>query len=129
MSFFFVFHVEELSDLVVNNASYTSYSFMISDFFFISYKSNKRNSSVLYEFTDKWPGLLWKHLALKRLSADFCHYMIATFVYMTLWGAYQINMSNVTPLCFAKIVIFWMSNERGEGQAYLPDLWHIDFSD
>ena len=49
---------------------------MISEFFFISCKSNKRNSSVLYEFTDKWPGLLWKHLALKRLSADFCHYKL-----------------------------------------------------
>ena len=55
--------------------------------------------------------------------------MIATFVYMTLLGTYQINMSNATPLCFAKIVLFWMCNERGEGQAYLPDLLHIDFSD
>ena len=41
---------------------------------------------------------------------------------MTLWRTYQINMSNATPLCFAKIGIFWMSNERREGQAYLPDL-------
>ena len=55
--------------------------------------------------------------------------MIATFVHMKLWGTYQIDMSNATPLCFAKIVIFWMSSERGEGQAYLPDLLHIDFSD
>ena len=38
-------------------------------------------------------------------------------------------MSNATPLCLAKIGIFWMSNESGEGQAYLPDLLHIDFSD
>ena len=94
---------------------------------FISYKSNKRNSSVLYESTDKWPGLLWKHLALKRLSADFCDDCYIC-IHVAV-GTYQINMSNATQLCFAKIGIFWRSNEGGKGQAYLPDLLHIEFSD
>ena len=55
--------------------------------------------------------------------------MIATFVYITLCRTYQINTSNATPPCFAKIGIFWMSSERGEGQGYLLDLLRIDFSD
>ena len=55
--------------------------------------------------------------------------MIATFVYMKLWGTYHINMLNATPLSFAKIGIFWMSNEGGKGQVYLPDLLHIEFLD
>ena len=55
--------------------------------------------------------------------------MIATFVYMKLWGTYHINMLNATPLSFAKIGIFWMSNEGGKGQAYLPHLLHIEFLD
>ena len=42
--------------------------------------------------------------------------------------AYQIGMSTST-LCFAKSGIFWMKIECREGQAYLPDLLHIDFSD
>ena len=32
-------------------------------------------------------------------------------------------MSNATPLCFAKIGIFWMSNERGEGQPIYQIYW------
>ena len=107
---------------------------------FVSYKSEEGHYRILWKNYTKRVYCWYLEGSINDHQFDADNFIsesgpkLGFFFSKEVWEschiqvAYQIGMSTST-LCFAKSGIFWMNIERREGQAYLPDLLHIDFSD